>query len=57
MLRVDKAILDTNENICENISNLKDIDRGLLSQNILSNLRNFVEYIAITDSGKAEFLI
>lgn len=25
MLRVDKAILDTNDVICENISNLKDI--------------------------------
>lgn len=49
MLRVDKAILDTNDVICENISNLKDIDRGLLSQNILSNLRNFVEYIAIKE--------
>ena len=46
MLRIDKAILKTNEVICKNISKLDDSDRGLLSQNILSQLRNFVEYIA-----------
>ncbi|NVY96159.1 AAA family ATPase [Lactobacillus sp. DCY120] len=46
MLKVDKAILDTNNAICENISQLSFTDRGLLSQNILSQLRNFVEYIA-----------
>ena len=47
MLRIDKAILDTNAVICENISRLGEIDRGLLSQNILSQIRNFVEYVAI----------
>lgn len=47
MLRIDKAILDTNAVICDNISQLSFADRGLLSQNILSQLRNFVEYIAI----------
>ena len=47
MLRIDKAILDTNRAICDNISQLSFVDRGLLSQNILSQLRNFVEYIAI----------
>ena len=47
MLRIDKAILDTNAVICENISRLGEIDRGLLSQNILSPVRNFVEYVAI----------
>ena len=47
MLRIDKAILDTNAVICENISRLGEIDRGLLSQNILSQVRNFVEYVAI----------
>lgn len=35
MLRIDKAILDTNGVICENISHLSLTDRGLLSQNIL----------------------
>lgn len=47
MLRIDKAILDTNGVICDNISQLSFSDRGLLSQNILGQIRNFVEYIAI----------
>lgn len=47
MLRIDKAILDTNGVICDNISQLSFADRGLLSQNILSQIRNFVEYTAI----------
>ena len=47
MLKVDKAILDTNRVICANISQLSFSDRGLLSQNILGQIRNFVEYIAI----------
>lgn len=47
MLKIDKAIFDTNGVICENISQLSFADRGLLSQNILGHLRNFVEYIAI----------
>ena len=47
MLKIDKAILDTNGVICDNISQLNFVDRGLLSQNILGQIRNFVEYIAI----------
>ena len=47
MLKIDKAILDTNDVICKNISQLGFIDRALLSQNILSQIRNFVEYVAI----------
>ncbi len=47
MLRIDKAILDTNDVICDNISQLSFADRGLLSQNILGQVRNFVEYTAI----------
>ena len=46
MLLVDKAILDTNEVICKNIAKFDESERGLLSQNILSQLRNLVEYIA-----------
>ncbi len=46
MLKVDAAILDTNRVICRNISVFDTSERGLLSQNILSQLRNFVEYIA-----------
>lgn len=45
MLRIDRAILDTNSVICKNISKFDASERGLLSQNILSQLRNFVEYI------------
>ena len=47
MLRIDKAILDANSVICDNITRLSVADRGLLSQNILGHIRNFVEYIAI----------
>ncbi len=46
MLKIDKAILTTSDMICRNISSFNEVNRGLLSQNILSNLRNFVEYIA-----------
>lgn len=47
MLRTDKAILDANEAICGNISRFDSSERGLLSQNILAHVRNFVEYVAI----------
>ena len=46
MLNIDQAILNTDKVICDNISTLGADNRGLLSQNILSQLRNFVEYIA-----------
>lgn len=45
MLKVDGAIYDTNKVICRNISVFDAYERGLLSQNILAQLRNFVEYI------------
>lgn len=47
MLKIDKAILDANGVICDNIKQFGAPDRGLLSQNILGHVRNFVEYIAI----------
>lgn len=47
MLRIDKAILDANGVICDNIARFGPNDRGLLSQNILGHVRNFVEYVAI----------
>ena len=46
MLRIDSAILDTSKVISKNINKFDVSDRGLLSQNILSQLRNFVEYVA-----------
>lgn len=45
MFKIDKAIYDINQVICDNIKYVKD--RGLLSQNILSQLRNLVEDICI----------
>lgn len=47
MLRIDKAILDADAVICDNISKFDFSERGLLSQNILGHVRNFVEYVAI----------
>lgn len=47
MQRIDKAILDVNQVICDNISKFDISERGLLSQNILGHIRNFVEYVAI----------
>lgn len=49
MLKVDRSIMDTDEVICENISTLSSNNRGLLSQNILSQLRNLVEYVAMKE--------
>ena len=49
MMQIDSAILATDKVICKNISRFDDSERGLLSQNILSQLRNFVEYIAKRD--------
>ena len=47
MLKVDEAVYDTNKVICRNISVFDASERGLLSQNILAQLRNFVEYIVL----------
>lgn len=47
MLKVDKAIFDTDKVICSNITHFNSAMRGLLSQNILGHIRNFVEYVAI----------
>lgn len=47
MTKVDAAILTIDKVICANISRFDDSERGLLSQNILAQLRNFVEHIAL----------
>ena len=47
MTTIDKSILDVDRNICKNIYKSDACDRGFLSQNILSQLRNFVEYVAM----------
>lgn len=54
MLKIDAAILSTNDVICKNIKCFDASERGLLSQDILAHLRNFVEYIAekVSANGK-----
>lgn len=57
MATVSKQIQGADEAICRNIESLAD-QRALLSQNILSQLRNLVEGVAVrlhTDSPDAEF--
>lgn len=47
MSKIDAKILEIDRVICGNISKFDDSERGLLSQNILSQLRNFVEYTSL----------
>lgn len=47
---IDKAI-------CRNIEQLSSIDRGLLSQNILAQLRNFVEHINLFIYSKGKDIL
>jgi hypothetical protein len=57
MSTVSKQIQSVNEAICRNIESLAD-QRALLSQNVLSQLRNLVEGVAVflyTGSPDAEF--
>lgn len=57
MSKIDQAIQDINKTIVSNIEKLQD-DAGLLSQNILSQLRNLVEHIAmkvyVVDNNKVD---
>lgn len=45
MNEFDRNILIVSENICKNIANITDDDRGFRSQNILNNLRHLVEAV------------
>jgi len=45
MNELNKAILTIDDNISKNISKFDDSERGLLSQNMLSQLRNLLELI------------
>ena len=53
MLKIDVDIINVDRVICSNIASLSN-NRGLLSQNILSQLRNLVEYVImkIVANGK-----
>lgn len=44
---IDRAIFDVDEVICGNINFFNRDDRGILSQNILGQIRNFTEYVII----------
>jgi DNA replication protein DnaC len=47
MNRIEIDILNIDKAICKNIDRFDASERGLLSQNILSQLRNFVELISL----------
>ena len=47
-MKIDKHILDIDKNICKNIELIQATgERGFSSQNIMNELRNFVEHIAL----------
>ena len=47
-MKIDKHLLDIDKNICKNIDLITtNGQRGFFSQNILNELRNFVEHLAI----------
>ncbi|MGW8184619.1 MAG: ATP-dependent DNA helicase [Candidatus Moraniibacteriota bacterium] len=54
MSKIDDAILTINKAICKNIDKFHASERGLLSQNILSQLRNFVEHIALKEGANGQ---
>lgn len=47
ILQIDKQILNTDKVICRHISNLSNSTRGEISQDILPQLRHFVEHIML----------
>lgn len=47
MNKVDTLILTINDVICRNIDSFDNSERWLMSQNILGQLRNFVEHISL----------
>ncbi|MCB4748610.1 MAG: AAA family ATPase [Sulfurovum sp.] len=51
VMKVYQSIQTVNKAICDNIENGTIVDRGLLSQNILAQLRNLVEHTAIVTYG------
>ncbi len=47
MKKINSYIKNVDKAICDNIDKFDVLDRGLLSQNILSQLRNFIEFISL----------
>ncbi|WP_058307357.1 ATP-dependent DNA helicase [Gracilibacillus massiliensis] len=52
MSAIDKKIMEIDKVICKNIDRFDATERGLLSQNILSQLRNFVEHVSLKAYSK-----
>ena len=46
-IQIDEQILNTDKVICRHISNMGNLTRGQISQDILSQLRHFVEHIIL----------
>jgi hypothetical protein len=46
-IKIDEKILNIDRVICRHIDNLANLPRGVVSQDILSQLRNFVEHIML----------
>jgi len=44
---IEKQITDINQNICKNIDKTDDSERGFISQNILSQLRNLIDHSSL----------
>ena len=47
ILQIDKQLLNIDRVICRHISNLSNSAKGEISQDILSQLRHFVEHIML----------
>ncbi|HRB70796.1 MAG TPA: ATP-dependent RecD-like DNA helicase [Flavobacterium sp.] len=54
MSEITSHILNIDQTICKNIKKFDIEERGLLSQNILSQLRNFVEHISLKVMEEAQ---
>lgn len=54
MNEIESHILNINKVICKNIDRFDATERGLLSQNILSQLRNFIEHISLKIYSKKQ---
>jgi predicted ATP-grasp superfamily ATP-dependent carboligase len=55
MRQVDTQINISNKAICKHIDNSEIEERGFISQNILNNLRTFVEAVSVKASGKDQY--
>lgn len=52
MVSIDSSLLDVNEVICKQFNQVKSDNRGDISQNILAQLRTFVELVIMKIDGR-----